>query len=142
MDLKTKKEQSLNSDAVAQDPNLTRYTAMSYINFLNRNQRMIERGDSHDNFDEEEEENSQSEDDSADSASQSGLDESRRDKKGMTQGPAGRESLAAKGAATLQGPLVQNYEFKGGEFNKMLVAADGYGKEFLKSEVDRLIRLL
>lgn len=60
---------------------------------------MIERGDSQDNFDEEEEENSQSEDES-DSASRSAVDDSRRDKKGMTQGAA-RESLAQKGLNTI-----------------------------------------
>jgi hypothetical protein len=97
LDLKSKKELSLNEQAVVQDPNLARYAAMSYINFLNRRQRMIERGDTHDNFEEDEEENSQSEDESQDSASRSAIDETRRDKKGGNQ----RESLAQKGLGTI-----------------------------------------
>jgi hypothetical protein len=30
----------------------------------------------------------------------------------------------------------------GGDFNKMLIVGDGYGREFLKSEIERLIKVL
>jgi hypothetical protein len=73
LDLKSKKEQSQMENPA--DPNIIRYANMSYINFLNRQQRMIERGDTHDNFDEEEEEG-QSEEESVDS-SQTRMEQSR-----------------------------------------------------------------
>ncbi len=53
-----------------------------------------------------------------------------------------RESTVNKNIGGLAPPGAGNFDFKGGEFNKMLIAADGYGKEFLRSEIERLIRVL
>ena len=45
------------------DPNIHRYANMTYINYLNRQQRLIERGQMNDEFDDDEDD-AQSEDDS------------------------------------------------------------------------------
>ena len=58
--LKLKKE--LGKAENCSDPNAHRYTNMSYINFLNRQQRLIENGLVFDDFDDDQE--GQSEDDS------------------------------------------------------------------------------
>lgn len=138
LDLKQKKEQSKLEGSQAADPNIHRYAAMSYISFLNRQQRMIERGADIDDF-EEDEENSQSEDQSEDSQSKSINEEGRKSKTiGKLTDMNGGKSLAQLAQTQQQ----QQQQFQSDGFSKLLVAAEGYGKEFLKSEIERLIRIL
>ena len=78
--LKLKKDDA--RQEAPQDPNAYRYTNMSYIGFLNRQQRMIERGVLVDDFEDDEE--GQSEDESE------GADENDKTK---TKTPAGKNEV-------------------------------------------------
>lgn len=70
VDLKMRKEQ-IKQEATP-DPTQLRYANMSYINFLNRHQRMIEKGVSLDDFDDEEEDQSEDESNASDEKSRTG----------------------------------------------------------------------
>ena len=125
---------------------------MSYIGFLNRQQRMIERGVLVDDFEDDEE--GQSEDESE------GADENDKTK---TKTPAGKNEVTPitggkaagingqgiGGISLGNGTLGQNLAGTTGgmpnqinDFSKILVAGEGFGKEYLKNEIDRLIKIL
>ncbi len=92
---------------------------------------MIEKGISLDDFEDEEEEQSEEESNTSD------------DKSKTAKPPAGKEEMKNKPlmsqtmAASPQ-PFMQT----GMDYNKMLVVGEGYGREFLKSEIERLIKVL
>ena len=112
---------------------------------------MIERGAVVDDFEDEEE--GQSEDDS---------NVSEGDKtKGPNKTPGGKPDTITPGlgggkntafqSATVSGatPLTQQNPLMGGvtgaagvDYTKILVAGEGFGREFLKNEIDRLIKML
>ena len=113
---------------------------MSYINYLNRQQRLIERGAAVDDFDDDEE--GQSEDES---------NLSGEDNKAKTKTPTGGKPSDANQAIKLanfqpnaQNPAQNQIGGQGGivDYSKILVAGEGFGREFLKGEIERLIRML
>lgn len=128
------------------DPNAHRYANMSYIAFLNRQQRMIERGALVDDFEDDEE--GQSEDDSNVSGDAASPDDK------VTKGKQTAKPNMAGGTATGFGaatsgttPGINTTNLTpqiGGpvDYSKILVAGEGYGREFLKNEIDRFIKML
>lgn len=100
---------------------------------------MIERGELVDNFDDEEA--GQSEDDSNASGAEDGNQKRTRlsDAAPKLADMKTSANLAAQSASPqLMQPMLMN----NGDYNKMLVVGEGFGRDFLKSEIERLIRVL
>ena len=152
--LKVKKEDA-RLEAPA-DPNAHRYINMSYIAYLSRQQRMHEKGALVDDFEDEEE--NQSEDESE------GNEENANEKtKTTTAKTPGNKADANKttsaafapiggGVGSMASTLPGVGQTPGGsngiqtgqitDYSKILVAGEGFGREFLKNEIDRLIKML
>lgn len=147
LELKRLKEQGRLENV--EDPAILKFQQMSYISYLNKRQRINERlnrglsiGD-----DEEEEEN-QSEDDSQVSED--------KQEKGKSTKRGGEMHLSHTGSKSEKPPVFNpnapsapsapnmlfNQTMGGADYNKMLVAAEGFGKEFIRGEIERLIQVL
>ena len=148
--LKVKKEDARLETPV--DPNAHRYTNMSYIAYLGRQQRMFEKGALVDDFEDEEE--NQSEDESE------GNEENEKTK--TTAKTPGNKADANKTTSAAFAPIgggvggmpstlpgvgqtpgangIQTGQIT--DYSKILVAGEGFGREFLKNEIDRLIKML
>lgn len=105
---------------------------------------MIERGGNIDDFEEEDE--GQSEDDS--NMSRDSPPEKNKPNKAPTNGKLADLSKTEKNignVAAVQNTLAQQQLLAAtnpADYNRMLVVGEGYGRDFLKSEIERLIRVL
>jgi hypothetical protein len=105
---------------------------------------MIERGVLVDDFEDEEE--GQSEDDSNVSGGAASPDDKKTKQASKPALQANNQNAFGTLGATAGGPsaLALNQPLVAGavDYSKILVAGEGYGREFLKNEIDRLIKML
>lgn len=134
LELRRLKEQG--KDGVVEDQSVLKYQTMSYVSFLSKRQKQLDRLNRGLSLnDEDEEEENPSEDDSNESRPQPKKAEQ------SSQSKSEKPPVFNPGtAATPGGPLP--FASNNVDYNKMMVAGEGFGRDFLKGEIDRLIKIL
>eukprot|EP00347_Sterkiella_histriomuscorum_P000937 403373955 len=127
---------------IQDDPTILKYQTMSYINFLNKKQRQqdkINRGlsggdEDDDDENQSEDESNVSEDYKKDKTHTKDFDKTTAN--GLNKDGKNQSATLANSSIPIINPNVNI------DYSKMLVAGEGFGRDFIKSEIERLIRVL